>query len=302
MSRRPEGATREGPKLLVTGAGGRLGRFLQAAWGGRTDLPFTPLYAQRAGAALQGPALIWPMGAAAYAGPSLQGGALLHLAGGRGDLADNTRLALIAAETAAAEGAAALLIASSSAVYAPAEGPIAESALPGPLAPYGAAKAAMEAAVTAWALGRAAAGLSAPRVTFLRIGNVFGADQLIGGAPLDAPRLLTPVPGVAGGPLRSYIGPESFAEVIAALGARALSRGDLPGVLNLALSPPVRMADLLEAAGLTWAYGAAPAPLPALVLSLARLAALVPLPVADPAGMAAEWRRLLARGAGGAGA
>lgn len=301
MSRRPE-AVREGPKLLVTGAGGRLGRFLRAAWGGRTDLPFTPLYAQRSGAALQGPPLAWPMGAAAYDGPSLKGGVLLHLAGGRGDLADNTRLALIAAEVAAAEGAAALLIASSSAVYAPAEGPMDESALPGPLAPYGAAKAAMEAAVTAWASGRAAAGLAGPKITFLRIGNVFGADQLIGGAPLDAPRLLTPVAGAEGGPLRSYIGPESFAEVIAALVARALAKGDLPEILNLALSPPVRMADLLTAAGLTWAYGAEPAPLPALELSLARLAALVPLPVADPAGMAAEWRRLLAKGARGAGA
>lgn len=298
MSRRPEGAERGKPQLLVTGAGGRLGRFLRAAWGGRADLPFTPLYAQRSGAALQDPPLVWPMGAAAYPGPALAGGALLHLAGGRGDLDGNTRLALVAAEVAAAEGAAALLIASSSAVYAPAAGPIAESAVPGPLAPYGAAKAAMEAAVRAWAAGRAAAGLSAPSVTFLRIGNVFGADQLIGGAPLETPRLLTPVPGVEGGPLRSYIGPESFAEVIAALVARALAQGDLPGVLNLALSPPVRMADLLTAAGLTWAYGVEPAPLPALVLSLAKLAALVPLPVAEPLGMAAEWRRLLAREAG----
>jgi hypothetical protein len=142
---------------------------------------------------------------------------------------------------------------------------------------------------------RAARGCAVP-VTVLRIGNVVGADGLIGAAVPGRTVVLDPAPGQARGPLRSWIGPVTLAHVLGDLAAMALRGAPLPPVLNIAALRPAGMADLLEAAGLPWAWGPNPAPLPAVTLDTTALAALRPLPAAtaDPAGMVAEWRALAA--------
>jgi NDP-hexose 4-ketoreductase len=237
--------------------------------------------------------VLWDIGAADYAGPALSGGVILHLAGGRADLGANVALALNICDVAATQDVRHVFIASSSAVYAPdPDAELTEDTPPAPTNDYGLAKLAMERAVTAQAETR---GSRLPGITFLRIGNVLGSDSLVGGAVPGRQVMLTPVPGRAGGPLRSYIGPRSFADALAQLCLRALKIEPLPRILNIGTAPPVAMADLLDAAGLPWAYGGAGSPvIPRLVLSVDRMMGLVALP-ADaglPATMVAEWRML----------
>ena len=66
-------------------------------------------------------------------------------------------------------------------------------------------------------------------------------------------------------------------------------------MLNLTQSPPLPMADLLQAAGRGWHYGPPnPAVVPAAVMAGGRLAALMPLPPATAPALAAELATLLA--------
>ncbi len=132
-------------------------------------------------------------------------------------------------------------------------------------------------------------------MTILRIGNVLGADALIGGAGGRGITTLDPVPGCEGGPLRSYIGPRSLAFVLAGLFQQAALGQRIDPVLNIAVSPAVAMADLLDAAGLDWRFGPInPNVVPRVVLDTSRLQALVPLSsdAALPNRMIAEWQEL----------
>lgn len=263
------------PPLTVLGATGRIGTLLRRAWGDGAARwqARTPRAGHLHWDILNRPC---PPGAAA--------GVVLMLAGGRAAGGQDAALARSVLKAAAAQGAARVFLASSAAVYGPGEG-LAEDAAPAPVAPYGAAKLAAEAA---------AAGAAVP-VTILRIGNVVGADGLIGAAVPGPAVVLDPVPGRPRGPVRSWIGPVTLAAVLAALVARAGRGGRLPPVLNIAAPRPAAMADLLDAAGLPWGWGPPnPAALPAVTLATAALAALVPLPAetADPARMVAEWRGL----------
>lgn len=277
-------------RILVTGAGGRLGRLLRAHWPRCLPGGVAPLWQGRRAVAPGW--LSWDMLDGPYPGPRLDGGVILHLAGVTGGdasaLADNGRLALAALAAAEASGAARVFVASTAAVYGPGGG--ADLAEDGPTAPanaYGAAKLRMERQVIEAASACRAA------VTILRIGNVLGCDALIGGAQPGRTVILDPVPEREGGPERSYIGPQTLAEVLAQLCVRALQGGHLPDVVNVAADPPVRMADLLEAAGLDWRYGPEnPAVIARVALSCDRLRGLVTLPkdAGDPHRMVAEWR------------
>jgi nucleoside-diphosphate-sugar epimerase len=183
-------------------------------------------------------------------------------------------LALAVREAAHEAGVGQVLLASSAAVYGQAEGGTSEQGPVCPASAYGRAKLAMERAARGWC---AMAGPRAPRVTCLRIGNVAGADRLLG-----APHPPGPVPLDLGpdghGPLRSYIGPQALAAILTRLMARGAAQRDLPEVLNLALPGGVYMEALLAADGRAWT----PRPIPpgvvaALVLETAALAALVSL-------------------------
>lgn len=207
-------------------------------------------------------------------------------------LALNTDLALAAVEAAARTGAAHVFLSSSAAVYDPTAQTLDENAPTRPASAYGAAKLAMEQA----ALTRAdELGVGA---CVLRIGNVAGADALLG--PLSG---TVPPPAVhldrffdGQGPRRSYIGPGALADVLGALARLAVSGQPLPERLNLALPGAVAMADLLDAAGHRFAWRPAPPQaLSHMLLDVARLGTLLPLPLATPGAIVADWRADLAR-------
>jgi nucleoside-diphosphate-sugar epimerase len=281
-------------RVVITGAGGRIGRLLRRAWAMSPPPGLLPLWSGRG----EGFDIPWDIGASAP--PRLAPGwVVLHLAARLGPDTPEARaqarlLARAIAEAAAAGGAAALLAASSAAVYAPSARPATEDDAPAPVTANGRLKAATEAALS---LACRDAGL---RLCHLRIGNVPGADALFGPrAAGSGPIRLDPVPGRDSGPVRSWIGPESLARALAALcrlaGADtgADTGAALPPALNLAQDPPLGMAALLRASGLPWSW-APPTPdvIPDAVMDTARLGRLCPLPRATPAALIAERRRL----------
>ncbi|PTV93898.1 nucleoside-diphosphate-sugar epimerase [Rhodobacter aestuarii] len=238
------------PRLLIVGGSGRLGRLLRHAWAGGANEAPQLLWQARAGRAVAESDLIFdPLSEPeAYLSAIAQADVVLNLAGVvRGDaaqLARNTDLALAA--VAAAKGKP-VLVASSAAVYGRAGAePCAEESQMMPIAPYGAAKAAMERAL-----------LGASGVTVLRIGNVAGADALLGAAPTLEPRQIDIFPA-GHGPLRSYIGPQALAGALGHLVRLVATGQPVPPCLNLALVGPVGMEALAEAAGLEWTPRAAP--------------------------------------------
>lgn len=195
------------------------------------------------------------------------------------DLDRNSALALAAQRAAAGRPH---LLASSAAVYGRAGGLCRESDDVRPVAPYGAAKLAMEQAVLA----------DGGPVTCLRIGNVAGADQILGRAGQGRALVLDRFPD-GHTPRRSYIGPATLARVLADL-AMAAGRGRaLPGVLNVAAPGTVEMGALLDAAGQSWTPRAAPVEAIAEVaLDIGTLSRFTrPDPATGTAaGLVAEWR------------
>ena len=279
-------------KMVVIGATGRLGRMFQAIWQGREDVIWQGRGDVPAG--WMGWDILSEPCPPGFIAP---GTTVLVLAGvTRGDaaqLAQNTALALAVCKAAAEAGAAQVLIASSIAVYGvAADGapPFREEDGAAPQNGYGRAKAEMERAVLDW---QAAAGAEAPGVTLLRIGNVIGADALIGGAVSDV--VLDPVPGQAGGPQRAAIGALSLARVLEGLAHRVAEGQPLPQVLNIAAPGAVSMAALLDAAGIRWCYGPEnPQVLPRAAMDTALLETLLPgaAGAGDAEQMIAEWRRV----------
>lgn len=264
--------------LLILGGTGRLGRLLAKAglgpaiWQGRhaaqgVDCVFDPLDEP------------WALESAAR-----RASAILCLAGSVGGTAEDLSLHAALALAAVRAGQAAaipVLLASSAAVYGGRTGPCGEAHSPSPASAYGHAKAAMERAALAAANGHP--------VTALRIGNVVGADALLGGGGNGAITLDILPDGRA--PRRSWIGPRALARVIGEL----LRAPSLPEVLNVALPGVVGMDTLLDAAGIAWRGVPAPGSVIAEVrLDVTRLGRLLDLgrfgPVA--ADLVEDWRSI----------
>ncbi|ETD87143.1 NAD-dependent epimerase/dehydratase family protein [Rhodobacter capsulatus] len=243
----------EFPRLLVLGGSGRLGGLLRRVW----SLPGTaapPLVwqARRPGdfAAFGGPTVVFdPLAAPEALARAVRAAeAVLLLAGPtRGTAAEMAAHRDLAAAVLDCAGGRPVLLASSAAVYGRPAGPLcAEEDAPAPVSDYGRAKVAMEAV----AAGR-------PGAVVLRIGNVAGADALLGQpAPPGGRRLHVFPDGLA--PRRSYIGPQALARGLARLVRLAASGAALPGVINLALPGGVGMEALLRAAGESWQADPAP--------------------------------------------
>lgn len=287
------------PRVLVLGASGRLGRMVAQGW---RDADLCPVWQMRRGRDGAG-RMIWsPLQAPAPAALRGRVDVVLGLAGvvpgPDAVLADNLRLGLAALRAGQVLGARHVFLSSSVAVYGRSDQPHPEDEPPAPFTAYGQAKLAMEqAALAEWR----AMGPDAPGLTCLRIGNVAGADALLGGsvanwlarppgdrAPLVLDRFGTAPDGH--GPRRAYIGPQGFAQALACLCARAM-RGPLPERLNLAAPGVVDMAALLVETGLVagrdWHWRAAgPQALPVMALDTAQLVALCPM--AKEAGQAAQ--------------
>jgi len=253
---------------LILGGSGRVGRALAAQW--PKDGPV--LWQTR-----QGGPFAWDILAAPV--PDLPHGitGIIALAGTTDParLADNTALALAAADLGARADLP-VLLASSQAVYGRPDAPVSESDPARPDTPYGRAKHDMELAV---------AGQS--HVTCLRIANVAGCDGLLINAARQDFVTLDQFPDGTG-PRRAYIGPAQLGHVLRALIARA---EPLPQVLNVAQPGLVQMADVLDAADVQWGWKTAGAgALPALDLDCAALTALIRVPAATAQGIVADAR------------
>ena len=224
--------------MLLLGAGGRLGSMLMQHWPVQgqikgqsrreTDglLRFDPLSSPSdlIAASLDVQAVI-----------CLSGITPAHAAASGDAMGLNKDLALAAIE--AAPASARVFVASSAAVYGAADGPHFESAAVSPISEYGRAKLEMEQAALAEGTGR---------VCVLRIGNVAGADAILGGWRAGMELDVLPDGRT---PRRSYIGPQSLAKIIHALSVAPA----LPDIVNIAAPGVVGMGDLLDAAGLKWA-------------------------------------------------
>jgi len=269
-------------RVLVLGATGRIGRMMRWAWAGIDGVsPLWQIRAVSGGTAWIGCDILHdPEGLEAACA---RADVILTLAGVTpapgADLDRNGALALAVQRAA---GGRPHLLASSAAVYGRAGGLCRESDAVCPAAPYGIAKRAMEQAVLA----------TGGPVTCLRIGNVAGADQILGRAGKGAALTLD---RFADGrtPRRSYIGPATLARVLADL-AIAAGRGRvLPAILNVAAPGTVEMGALLDAAGHSWAPRAAP---PEAIAEVALdIASLSRFTRSDPAtgtaaALVAEWR------------
>ncbi|MGK7755220.1 MULTISPECIES: NAD-dependent epimerase/dehydratase family protein [unclassified Roseovarius] len=222
-------------RILITGAGGRLGRLLYAARE-RDDAPDTEVVFQSRGA---GRDVQWRPGEPVERLPDCD--VLVALWGAtQGDaeaLSVNVGLVAQSRQVAQVCGARAVFHLSSAAVYGPGAG-LTETATIAPLTPYGAAKAEMERRVR-----NVGAGM---KECILRLANVVGADSLAGALASDKPVTLDRFDG-GRGPVRSYIGAVDLLRVLSGL-ARVES-GTLPFALNIAAPSPVAMEDLARAAG-----------------------------------------------------
>lgn len=262
-------------RVLVMGASGRIGAYLRQFWKG---LPIDPVWQYRGTPIVGG--LFWnPMTGPVPDCCSID--AVLCLSGvTSGDgLGRNTDLARAALGAARRLGVGRVLLASSSAVYGAAPGPHDESDACHPVTAYGASKLTMEQAAFAEAHGL--------DVTCLRIGNVAGADALLGGLRPGRVPCLDQFPDAAA-PRRAYIGPQTLARVLGKLACHPML---LPPVLNVAQPGLIGMDSLLRAAAVRWTWQPAPATaLPELSLGLDRLQTLCPIASAAPDTLVAEWR------------
>lgn len=223
--------------VLILGASGRLGRMLCAHWPDARNLRLQsrspgpgmtvcdPLAdPERLAALAEGCACVICLWGVTPARANAEGDAM-HL---------NVDLARIALRAAPVRCRVFAL--STAAVYGAQPGLLDEDAPLSPLSEYARSKIEMEQ-MMAWE--------GAGRGHVLRVGNVAGADAVLGGW-----RPGMRIDQLAGGgtPRRSYIGPRSLARVFACL----CHAPDVPDILNIAAPGPVEMGDLLDAAGRDW--------------------------------------------------
>ncbi|NPD15395.1 NAD(P)-dependent oxidoreductase [Xinfangfangia sp. D13-10-4-6] len=299
--------------VVVTGASGRVANVLRRALGlaglGEDETGLSFLWSSRGGAlpdiagkTTGGAArhIRWDIGA--EPAPEWPRGAiLLHLAGTTGAKEPGRNPALIAAVIAAcAQNAVRHVVhISTAAIYAPGPGAARETDAPCPANPYGAAKYQTEGLLRDGDRG------IAQGLTILRLGNLIGADALLGKGVV-APIRLDPVPGETGedgpaplarGPLRSWIGPITFAQSLVALLQRIAAGQNLPDVINFAQSPPLGMAELLRLSGIAWEWAPPnPAVTASAVLDTTRLQGLLQMPAANAKQLIAERNALFQTG------
>jgi nucleoside-diphosphate-sugar epimerase len=266
--------------VAFLGASGQLGRLLRAVW----PQDARALWISRAA----GPGVIQ---CDMLADPA---GLVVHLAGAQTvvclagvthtsdqDMRLNSTLAEAAITAAHDAGVPAVLLASSAAVYGSNRGILDESDPCTPVSDYGRAKLDMERT------GCDLAQRLSPRVTSLRIGNIAGADAILGGwrpgFQLDRFEDGTT-------PRRSYIGLVTLARVLRHLGTVST----LPPVLNVAAPGVFEMGDLLDAAGLDWTARPAPSSaIPSVALATDRLRQYFQFEenLCTPQALVAEWRQ-----------
>lgn len=235
--------------VLLVGASGRVGQMVCHHW--RKIPGRLSLVTQFRSASDEQESLIWnPLsGSRISSGSATENRgfrAMIMLAGavpGSKDLDINQALAEACLEASAAEGISRVLIASSSAVYG-AGTALTENSPCVPINEYGAAKLRMEHACEPWRK-------KGMDLCLLRIGNVAGADALLQNVAKTMPgeRIEIDIYDDGRGPVRSYIGVRTLAEVLRSLCSHPLP---LPPILNVGTPQPVSMEALANAAGQLW--------------------------------------------------
>ena len=265
--------------LLILGGGGRLGRLLRPVW----PDPDVVWHSRRP---LAGHVSFDILDDAQALEMAVRGArAVLCLAGvtnisAAADMQNNVRLAAAAVRAAHAVGCPRVLLASSAAVYGRSDQLLSEDGPCVPISGYGRAKLEMERETA-----RLGSDLGV-QVCALRIGNIAGADAILGGWK-DGFVLDVFADGAS--PRRSYIGPVTLARVLDTL-TRATR---LPDVLNIAAPGAVTMGDLLDAADLPWTpRPAGKDAIQSVVLDTSRLERYVPFQPEEstPPQMCAEIR------------
>lgn len=268
------------PDVLITGATGSVGTLLSRAWALDPPWGVRPVWSARSTAARVG-WLAWDMAGDGHPDipPSL--GAILHLARSPNAVHD-LHLAREALRLARDRDVP-LLIASSVAVYGNSAARVSETAPSRPITENGRAKLRLERQLR-----------TADKVSFLRIGNVVGADALLGGGGPSV--ALDSVAESGRGPLRSWIGPRTLARVLGDLLVLAVRGVALPRHLNIAQEPALGMADLAEADQRDWQFSGQWADVGCVRVDCRLLQSTIgrPVPPADAPALVAEWRSLTA--------
>jgi UDP-glucose 4-epimerase len=272
-------------RVLVFGAGGRLGRLLRLAWQRNPPHRLAPLYHARSGPS----DFHWD-----HQSDSRLPAADVILAlwgktsGSADDLMANTTLAHASQKTARQSGARRVLHFSSAAVYGPAQD-ASETTPARPANAYGHSKLAMEQAI---------AGFPAEfpdediHHCCLRLANVVGADSLAPALRSDTPVTLDRFSD-GRGPLRSYVGLGHLARILEAL--CKIPVHSLPTILNISSPNPVEMQALAEAADKKILWQEAPeTALQKVTLDSSRLAHLLPEvdALTTASQMITDWQRL----------
>lgn len=281
-------------RALIVGGSGRIGQMVRRAWA-QTPPPGIQMVFQTRSLAGAAQDLLWdPLGgdiSALKAAGAFD--AMLVLSGvvpqPGAQFGLNSDIGLACGAAAAACGIPRVLLASTSAVYGAALARAYREDDPcTPVNDYGRAKLEMEAACLVQAQ------TTGTELCCLRIGNVAGADVLLinGRALQGRARLQLDRFRDGGTPLRSYIGPDTLARVLAHL---MVHDAPLDPLLNIAVPVPVTMGDLVTAAAIP--FDLQPAPATAhqnVTLECARLAAIYPFAPGDgqPVVMVDQWHQL----------
>jgi len=253
-----------GPVIL--GAAGKVGQLLRprgtepATWLTRQDVDIQN--PERLKSALQGATSVICLAGVTH--------------GGSQPMDLNVTLAQRTLNAARAVGAGRVFLMSSAAVYGHRPAPLTEDGPVEPLSAYAKSKVAME---------EMAAGHSHPN-TVLRLGNIAGADAILGGWH---PGFTLDSFSDGSTPRRSYIGPGVLVQVLQVLTRQA----HLPPILNVAAPGAVEMGDLLNAADLVWSSRPASGETIANVtLDTDRIEGIYAFEASDStaAGIVADWR------------
>lgn len=262
-----------GSKILILGAGGRVGRLLRQAWSLDPDLPEVVFQSRGSGTGIgmvcdpiSGGKSEFLAGVIELAPTTIVAlwGVTPHSA--VPDLSLNSRLALLALEAGQICGARRVVLISTGAIYASTQQtqPYREAVEVASGTAYGNAKHNMERDALQWCEEAEAAKGGIPSLTILRLANVAGADMLADAVrrAVDGPPLCLDHFHQGRGPCRSYLSARTFAATIAAL--RASEGPADPEILNLADGQTAwDMADLLRALdqagyGVAWTWRDAP--------------------------------------------
>lgn len=251
-------------KTVMLGAGGRLGQLLRPRW------PDAATWTTRADTDIDDPK--------ALARALDTADAVFCFAGATSG--SNARMGInisVACKALDAANGAQVFLFSSAAVYGALSGPLTEEGPTSAQSPYARSKLEME---------ETAAAHPNPS-TVLRLGNVAGADAILGnwkpGFELDE---------LADGttPTRSYIAPSKLAQVLHTLSRQT----HLPPILNISAPGTVQMGDLLNAAGFAWTpKPATPQTIAKVHLDTTKLEQKVQFAPQDSTaqGIVADWRQ-----------